>query len=79
MENFLNEVSKNWIKIDKPEKGCVVAMSTEPKHPKLITHFGIMIDTKKMLHTLQKMNSHLMDIDNPRVKTTIKGFYKWQN
>lgn len=79
MRNFLNEIEKHWIKIDKPEKGCVVAMAMHEDHPKLVTHFALALDEKTILHSVRERGSHKMSIDNMQIKSFIKGFYKWQN
>lgn len=79
MINYLNEISKNWTKIESPEKNCVVAFAMHEEHPKLVTHFAVMIDDKTILHTLNKSNSHKLSIDDIRVKSFIRGYFKWQN
>lgn len=75
---YLNEISKNWVRIDKPEQHCGVAIKMNDQHPKMVTHFGVMIDDHRLLHTLEKMGSHIIDIDSPLVKNKIEGFYRWQ-
>ena len=79
METYLQEISKNWVKIDKPEPNCAVAMSTNERYIKRITHFGVMIDETRMLHTFKKINSHVIRIDSPLISTQIRGFYRWQD
>ena len=79
MDTYLEEISKNWIQIDKPEAHCAVAMNTSEKYPKRITHFGVMIDNKRILHTFRKWGCNVIRIDNPIISTQIKGFYRWQN
>lgn len=77
--NFLNEISKNWVEIDKPEKGCVIAMTANEQHPNLVTHFALVIDDKQVIHTLNKIGSHLVRLDDDKIKPFIKGYYKWQS
>lgn len=77
-ETFLNEISSNWKEIKRPEPNCAVAMATSEKYPKRITHVGIMLDNKRMLHTFKRMGSHVIRIDSPIISTQIRGFYKWQ-
>lgn len=79
MINYLNEISKNWKQIESPEKNCVVAMAMHDEHPKLVTHFAVMIDEKRMLHTLNKQNSNIKNIDDISIKPFIKGFFEWQH
>lgn len=78
MINYLNELAINWDTHQEPKKHDVVAFCYDPKHPKIVTHFGIMIDNKKVLHCLGKINSHIDDIDSPRIKPFIKAFHTWQ-
>ena len=77
--NFLNEISTNWKEIQTPEKGCVIAMALHQEHPRLITHFAVMVNEKQIIHTLKKINSHIISLDDPTIKPFIKGFYKWQH
>lgn len=79
MINYLNEISKNWKQIESPKKNCVVAMAMHDEHPKLVTHFAVMIDEKRMLHTLNKQNSNIKNIDDISIKPFIKGFFEWQH
>lgn len=77
--NFLNEISQHWKETLIPEKGCVIAMAVNENHPKLVTHFAVMLNERQVLHTLNKKGSHIVKIDDPTIKTFIKGFYKWQH
>ena len=73
---YQREIASNWIKIDEPEINCVIAMATIPQHPKVIAHFGMYIGDNKMLHTLDKIGSHIVDIKF--YKGFIKGYYKFK-
>ncbi len=74
---YLDQISRNWKQENHAVKNSVVAMSTNPQHPNMITHFGVMIDDKRMLHTFKNVQCHVICIDNPIIKTQIKGFYSW--
>lgn len=76
--NYLNEISKNWETVEKPNQDDVVAFSYNPNHPNIVTHFGVMIDDKYCLHTLGKVNSHITKIDDMRIKGFIKAFHRWK-
>lgn len=76
--NYLNELSINWRTIEAPVKDCVVAFAYNPNHPDLVTHFGVMIDNKTILHCLGKVNSHISNIDDIRVKPFIKAYHIWK-
>lgn len=75
---YLTEVNKHWIRLDKPEQHCGVALRLNTEHPKLVTHFGVMIDNNRLLHSLRPMGSHIIRIDNPVITSYIEGFYRWQ-
>lgn len=75
---YLDEVNKHWTKLDKPQQHCGVALRMNTEHPRLVTHFGIMLDDHRLLHSIKPIGSHVVDIDNPTVKSRIEGFYKWQ-
>lgn len=76
--NFLKEITQNWEECKK-QKNSVVALCMHVEHPQMVTHFGVMIDDDTMLHTLDKQNSHLVNIDDAKVAPFLKGFYKWQH
>jgi len=78
MINYLNEISKNWEEIQHPETNCVIALAMHENHPKLVTHFAVMINDKKVLHTLRKINAHIVDVDNIQIKPFIKGYFRWK-
>jgi len=73
---FMIEISKNWEKIEEPEEYCVVAMAHDVNHPKIIQHFGLYIGNGKMIHTLDKLGSHIVELD--KYKYYIKGYYKFK-
>jgi cell wall-associated NlpC family hydrolase len=71
---YLKEISTNWYKVDIPQKYDVVAMAHDPMHPKIVQHFGIVIDETHMLHTLDNVGSHIVKILD--YKHFIKGYYR---
>ena len=74
---FLVEISEIWEETLDRKKGVVVVMAMDENHPKLVTHFGVMIDDKRVLHTLSKTESHIIELRDSRVKPFIKGYYRW--
>lgn len=79
MAMYLEYVKANWELIDNPEINCGIALSLNENHPKLVTHFAVMISETKALHTLNKLESHIIDINSPTFKPFIRGFYRWKN
>lgn len=79
---YLDNISKHWEELNYPDENFVVALSTHPSHPNLVTHFGVVVKVDgrlKMLHTFKDTKSHLVDLDNPAYKPRIKAYYKWLN
>lgn len=72
---FLKQISMHWNKVEEPDYGDVVAMSQNLAHPKIVQHVGVYIGNGKVLHTLNKINSHVSDIET--LQPIIKGFYRW--
>ena len=73
---YLHESETNWTSHKEPELYDVVAMAHDMNHPDIIQHFGIYIGNGKMLHTLQKVGSHIVNIRD--YKYFIKGYHRWQ-
>ena len=74
---YLMEISRHWTETDA-RKYAVVAMCANENHPQMVTHFGVMIDEKRMLHTYDGVDSHVVEISHASVKNQIKGFYRWR-
>jgi hypothetical protein len=78
---YLQNINEYWIEHYEPELYSIVALKTSPEHPKLVTHFGVVVEHNgklKMLHTFRDTDSHLVDLDNPIYKNKIKAYYKWR-
>lgn len=71
---FLQEIASNWYEVFEPRPFDVVAMAHDGNHPKLIQHFGIVINDTQMLHTLDTVGSHIVRISD--YKHFIKGYYR---
>lgn len=63
----------NWVKVEKPCKGCIVAIKFDPLLPKVVTHFGFAIDEFKMIHTTSKTDCVLENIS--KYSKLIDGYY----
>lgn len=74
---YLNEIQGNWITVEEPELYDVVAMAQDVRHPRIVQHVGIYLGNGKILHTLNKIESHVVSIEN--VKHSIKGYHRWHN
>ena len=74
---YLKEAETNWTLEDTPKKFDVIAMAHDPRHPKIIQHFGIMVSDTEMLHTLKGLGSHIVNITE--YQYYIKGIHRWRN
>lgn len=74
---YLNEISSNWKTVESPEFGDVVAMAHDMRHPNIVQHVGIYIGDGRVLHTLDKLGSHVTKLDI--IKSAIKGYHRWLN
>lgn len=75
---YLYQISHYWVECKEFKKDYVVAMCSNPNHPKLVTHFGVMVSDTHILHTFKGVESHIVDIKSPMIKNQIKGIYKWR-
>lgn len=69
---FLDEISKNWRKVEK-RKGTCVALRYDINHPKIVTHFGYLIDEEHILHTTSQTGAIVERIAN--YEKLIEGYY----
>jgi cell wall-associated NlpC family hydrolase len=76
---YLHQISKYWTEEKEFKEDYVIAMCSNENHPKMVTHFGIMIDNKTLLHTYEGVQSHIININHPSIKNQIKGIYKWHD
>jgi len=74
---YLREINDNWKTVKEPKIYDVVAMAQDKKHPRIVQHVGIYLGNGKVLHTLSKINSHIVSLES--VKHSIKGFHRWQS
>jgi len=68
----LDEISKNWRKVEK-RKGVCVALRYDINHPKIVTHFGYMIDENHILHTTSQTGAIVERLAN--YEKLIEGYY----
>ena len=68
-----------WERVETPEEGCVITMRLDPMRPDLVQHVGLYIGDNYVLQTTEKMNAHLIRMDDRFWKNKIEGIYKWTN
>lgn len=74
---YMKEISEKWVEVDTPKEFTVVAMAHDMNHPKIVQHFGIYLGNGKILHTLNKIGSHVTNFDV--MKPFIRGYYEWRS
>lgn len=74
---YLKEISENWVRVDEPEFGDVVAMAQDIRHPRIVQHVGVYIGGGKVLHTLNKIQSHVVTLES--IRYSVKGYHRWQH
>lgn len=70
-------VKWSWTKVDMPEPGDLAVMNLDPLSPTMIQHVGVYVGGGRVLHTLEKRESHLIRIDDPYWSRKIKAWYRW--
>lgn len=74
---YLKEIGEHWHNVDEPELYDVVAMAHNLSHPNIVQHVGMYIGNGKVLHTLNKIGSHISSIEE--LKPIIKGYHRWRS
>lgn len=74
---YLKEIGENWDSVDEPQLYDVVAMAQDVSHPRIVQHVGIYIGDGKVLHTLNKIHSHIVTLES--VRHSVRGFHRWRN
>jgi cell wall-associated NlpC family hydrolase len=74
LNTFIKEQSKNWIKLVKPKKNCVLIMTHNFPYA---NHIGIYLEDNKILHNLE--NTNVIISDYSLWKHKIVGAYEYKN
>lgn len=74
---YLKEISERWDRVEEPQFGDVVAMAQDISHPRIVQHVGVYIGDGKVLHTLNKINSHIVSLES--VAYSVKGYHRWRS
>lgn len=64
--------------VENPIPGDGVAMAIHPEAPDMVQHFGVMIDKRRFIHTLEKIGPMLTRTNGYWWKDKIRGFYRWK-
>jgi cell wall-associated NlpC family hydrolase len=71
------QIQAMWKPAPGPGPGISVVMALDPAHPSIIQHFGVMLDTRHMIHCLQNTGVLIDRLDMLRGALCLKGFYQW--
>jgi len=71
------EEAQKWVRLEDPTPGCIALMAIDPERPGMIQHLGVYIGDGRIIHTLFKVNSSVIRIDDPYWSKKIKGYYEW--
>lgn len=64
-------------RIDGPETGAIVLMSTDPEVPDAIQHFGVCVDSRRFIHTSERTGCIITRTNDRFWTNRIKGYYRW--
>ena len=74
---YTREKKHRWVRAAYPAPGDLAVMTLDPRHPELIQHVGVYIGGGRVLHTLDRRESHLIRMDDPFWSKKVRGFYRW--
>ena len=74
INNQYEDESLNWLKVDEAKEGDIVAIRLDSNIPKIVTHFGVMINNHQMIHTTEKTNCVVENIT--KYYKLVAGFYR---
>ena len=72
-QSYLGEVD-NWIEVKEPLEGDIAAIRLDSNYPKLVTHFGVMINGNQMIHSIEKSGVVVENIT--KYYKLVAGFYR---
>lgn len=72
--DFYIGLSVQFIKLEKPEPNCMVALQIKPG---IVSHVGVVLpDCIRFIHILQSCSVVIEKLSNPRWHRRIAGYYK---
>ena len=74
INNQYEDESLNWLKVDEAKEGDIVAIRLDSNIPKIVTHFGVMINNHQMIHTTKATNCVVENIT--KYYKLVAGFYR---
>ena len=69
-------VEKDWQKAEKPDTGVIVGIRLDRGClPDVTQHFGVCLDRRRFIHTMQDTGVIITDLNHRFFKNIITGFY----
>jgi cell wall-associated NlpC family hydrolase len=72
-----NQIRALWQRVRVPGPGISVVMATDHAHPDIIQHFGVFLDNRRIMHSLQNTGVLVDDFDVLQGALCVKGLYQW--
>lgn len=72
------DATGQWRKVEAPEVGDLVAMSTDGRMPRAVNHFGVCVGDGKFIHTCLNHNCEVSRLSAIEWRQRIRGYYRWQ-
>ncbi|MDD2967670.1 MAG: NlpC/P60 family protein [Desulfovibrionaceae bacterium] len=64
-----------FMPLDQPKAGCLVAFRTHPRMARAVNHFGIMLDAHNFVHIQRDTAVHVVRVDVQPYSRFFAGFY----
>lgn len=71
------QIRQLWQRVPQPGPGISVVMATDHAHPDVLQHFGVFIDNRHIIHSLQNTGVVVDRLDVLQGALCIKGYYQW--
>lgn len=75
ISELVNQYNEGWEKLDTAYEGVGVLFNIVGH----ASHMGVMIDSTKFIHSIEGANTSIGDINSPKWKRRLVGFYKYTN
>ena len=76
IEDCINANKARWVETSSPKAYDVILFSIAPR---FISHIGLVLDSRRFLHTMLGRNACIEYYDKIPWKNRVRGFYRWHN
>jgi cell wall-associated NlpC family hydrolase len=79
VKEAFNSEKKSWVLVDKYKQFDIAELIIKvAKFQFEPLHVGIIVDNEYLLHTETNIGSHLVNLNDFRIKSRIKGFWRYK-